>query len=142
MKYTKWCLTWILALLPIFFHIIKSFHKGHLDWNEIFATGEFFLVSIVMVAEPLGDVMISRKEASSSKLGYLLCTLLILFMATYMYSLMDSDKIATTCTNPNTLKIEKVELPQPNSNTTTLSLITFMASFVVGLLAVKQFKED
>lgn len=155
----KWCFTWLLACLPISFILFKQIFNGQQQEEQLFSRGEFFLVSIVMIAEPLGELLISKGAPQRSKL---LLTILIVFNVanyTYMFSLTDqyndSNKNISyvkvksdTFSSPNadsilSNKTKVIELENNSMNNDIrdnhiklLSIGTLIASFFIGLLSV------
>jgi hypothetical protein len=61
MELVSWSFTWALALLPILFILCKQhLINGGFSLTLLCSNGELFLVSIVMVAEPLGGIVKNR----------------------------------------------------------------------------------
>lgn len=89
-RLVKWSFTWLLALLPILFLMFKQFLSGtDLELTAICATGEFFLVGIVMVAEPLGDVITSGRNSMAS-LMVVVASVMLIASSTYVFSVVNA----------------------------------------------------
>jgi hypothetical protein len=88
--FVKWGFTWVLAFIPILFLFFKQYlQKGDLNWGTMCSTGEFFLVSIVMVSEPLGDLVLSTVMREACMV-LVMCTIFLIVTNTYIFSLNET----------------------------------------------------
>ena len=88
-RYLKWFFTWALASLPIVFLLFKHYiQNGALGFDKICTTGELFLVFIVMVAEPLGNI-ISAKIRNSTSFLLVIGIFIMVLTCTYLFTIIE-----------------------------------------------------
>jgi len=85
----RWHFTWIIAILPIFFHFGKQLLvHGEIDMTEICGRGELLLVAIVMLAEPLSRIFFTEQKRATHYI-YIIFSLAFIMMCTYTYAVID-----------------------------------------------------
>ena len=84
--------TWVLACLPIFFVFYKqTVVDGLFNISTVCATGELFIVSIVMVAEPLGGLVIAKTKSALS-LVFALLIIIVLVSSAYFFCIIEMNE--------------------------------------------------
>lgn len=131
----KWMFTWLLALFPVLFIVYKDYlFTGQLDWDKICGSGEIFLVSIVMIAEPLGGLVLSDKK-SSRTLFLVMMIIVALVSLAYNFCIIDLNKelnIADKLTIDHSIK----GLKDFHLRLHKTSQASIVSSFILGLSAV------
>ena len=109
----KWHFTWIIAVLPVIFHIGKQFLiNGETDLAELCGKGDLFLVSIVMVSEPLSKIF-GTNDKRPAHYVFLILSVAVVLMCTYAYAVTDiSPEYRAICS-----KKETFEQKEKNSDT-------------------------
>lgn len=88
-EYVKWCFTWLMATLPILLLLGRQhLVLGKFSIALMCSTGELFVVGIVMLAEPLGMIVLSKVTNVVS----LICSLSIIMMliaCSYLFCIVE-----------------------------------------------------
>ena len=162
-RIVKWCFTWGLALLPIIFLVLNQYLDGtNWDLNKICSNGEIFLVSIVMVAEPLGDIILAERK-STLLLIVAFSSIFFITSSTYVFSVVNfnekmevqntfsNDSLRTQIyslpllSNPNkseriesgeTKKMEISRIEIKVKRLRSLSEVFVISSFFLGLFSI------
>jgi hypothetical protein len=125
----KWMFTWAIALLPIMFQCYQQYILcGRIILSNLSETGEFFIVSIVMVAEPLAMLVMSRNRNVFS-LFFLFFIIVMLVTSGYCCCLNESTE------SPNVFFGELYE-KDVQARLTSISLTCMNWSVALGLATI------
>ncbi len=101
---SKWIFTWVIASIPVIFYYFKQyiFPEPH-NVLDIHPCAEYFIISIVMVTEPLRDIVMSSYHNTIS-LWIALFIVMIVVSAAYFFCLAELKPELTLNKPPEQLK--------------------------------------
>ncbi len=145
MELVTWSFTWVLALLPILFILCKQhLINGGFSLTLMCSTGEMFIVSIVMVAEPLGGI-VKNKVKNVVSLLFTLFIITTIVTCSYFFCIVEmNEPRVRTCQEcelaafdqapgvDSTSRAQSAEKNSPKTNKMSKTDTTFAANNIKG----------
>ena len=116
--YLKWGFSFTIAFLPIFFNILISAINSNFCFETLWEiSGEIMIVSIVIVSEPLWELINLSKKMDLLSVGLIVVKLIFIIFCVFIFTLTLSNKSSDSSTDTPTITHQTNISTDKNLNT-------------------------